>query len=180
MDSPDCKYFSILCLATHLKAKKGAVNDQIREVQALELRDRTEQMAETLKEQGWKDVSVLIVGDFNSEPSEASVRSILSQEEYNDNAKSWKFQSAYPLHEIGPSPEHYLYTTWKTRKDGNTRRIIDYIFHASHKAESVQDGEGLCCTHFLSVPEDGEVEQGRFPGARYPSDHLLIAAKFQY
>ncbi len=36
------------------------------------------------------------------------------------------------------------------------------------------------CTHFLSVPEGEEVEEGGFPGFRYPSDHLLIAAKFRY
>ena len=36
------------------------------------------------------------------------------------------------------------------------------------------------CTHVLSIPKDTDVENGRYPGYRYPSDHLLIAAKFDY
>jgi len=169
----------VVVAATHLKAKKGPVNEQIRQIEALELRHRAENMADTLIEHGWKDVSILMVGDFNSEPMDTSISSILSQEECNGYKKSWKFQSAYPLHENDSSPENSMFTTWKTRKDGTIRRIIDYIFHASHQKQCVEDGEGLRCTHFLSVPE-GEVERGHssvcsgpLPGFRYPSDHLL-------
>lgn len=141
-------------------------------------------MADTLVRRGWKDVGILILGDFNSEPADESVTCILSQEESKNsyNKKSWKFQSAYPLPGKDSEDDNSLFTSWKTRKDGTIRRIIDYIFHASHEKDiAVEDGKGLLhCTHFLSAPEDGEVEKGRLPGLRYPSDHLLIAAKFQF
>lgn len=151
----------IIVAVTHLKAKKGVTkgipNEKIRETQASEIRHRLEQMADQLKAMGWKDVSILILGDFNSEPDSASVKTIL--EESGD----WKFQSAYTY-------DDNSYTTWKTRKDGTTRRVIDYIFHA---------GAGVECKQVLSIPNNEELEKTFLPGLRYPSDHLLIAAKFQ-
>jgi mRNA deadenylase 3'-5' endonuclease subunit Ccr4 len=152
----------IVVAVTHLKAKKGVTkgipNEKIRETQASEIRYRAEQMADQLKVMGWKDVSILILGDFNSEPDSASVKTIL--EESGD----WKFQSAYAYDDDS-------YTTWKTRKDGTTRRVIDYIFHA---------GSGVKCKQVLSIPNGEELEKTFLPGLRYPSDHLLIAAKFQF
>lgn len=154
-----------LSLATHLKAKKGTINEKLRYQQTLELRQHAEQTANQLIEQGW-NTSIVIAGDFNSEPDEAAINCILSDnEELCYNTKARTFQSAYPLSEDGNT----LYTTWKTRKDGTTRRVIDYIFYGGH---------GLECTHYLSVPEDDEVEEDRLPGFRYPSDHLLIGAAF--
>ena len=164
---------SSLLAATHLKAKKGASNAQLRHSQALELRRRVEQTANTIVQEDWKDVGVLILGDFNSEPDEASVKCILSQDECDDGEKARQYQSAYPLDE----QSNELFTTWKTRKEGTVRRIIDYIFHASFGA--TEGSEGIRCTHYLSVPRDEEVEEGGFPGFRYPSDHLLIAAKYE-
>ena len=151
----------VVVAATHLKAKKGETkgvpNEKIREAQAIELRRLSEQLANQLKCLGWKDVSILILGDFNSDPDSACVRTILCEK------GDWNFQSAY---------EHDgEYTTWKTRKDGTTRRVIDYIFHA---------GDGLHCKQVLSIPSDKELEKTHLPGFCYPSDHLLIAGKFQY
>lgn len=102
----------------------------------------------------------------------------VTQEEFSDDKDTlWKFQSAYPINE---SRENSIFTTWKTRKTGTVRRIIDYIFHASQQTDGTEDGIGLCCTHILSLPEDREVEKGLLPGFRYPSDHMLIGAKFKY
>lgn len=171
-------------IATHLKSKKGTANEQIRQIEALELRHRAENMANTLVKQGWVDVSILIVGDFNSEPMDTAVTSIISQEGCKYGRKeTWKFESAYPLDGNNSSPDDAsMFTTWKTRKCGTVRRIIDYIFHASRQKEGVENGEeaGLRCTHILSIPDDGDVDSGHLPGFRYPSDHLLIGAKFHY
>ncbi len=168
----------LVVAAAHLKAKEGRPNERARQFQAAELSHRAVQVADQLVEQGRKDVGILIVGDFNSEPHESSVRCILSrEEECTGRAKSWPFQSAYPLLETDPSRENSLYTTWKIRRDRVSRRIIDYIFFASRPTAG---GGGLRCTHYLSVPKDVDVEEDRFPGYRYPSDHLLIAAKFVF
>ena len=163
-------------------------NEQIRRIQALELRDRVENMANYLVKSGWKDVSVLILGDFNAEPSDSSVQSILRRNKRNDVVDEnidarWEFQSAYPLEMqkniMDIIPENNLFTTWKTRRDGTVRQIIDYIFYANRQT-TIQESAGLHCTHVLSVPEKAEVEESLFPGFRYPSDHLLIAAKFHF
>ncbi|KAL3817605.1 hypothetical protein ACHAXA_006494 [Cyclostephanos tholiformis] len=175
-DSDKC----LVVAATHLKAKKGLHNERIREAQATELRQRTEKMASELVKQGRSDVGILIVGDFNSESNDTSVRCILSQEGRSTNCAKWLFQSAYPLQDTDSSRENSLYTSWKIRGDEISRRIIDYIFYASRSTVGEKGGEGLHCTHYLSVPNDSEVENDRFPGFRYPSDHLLIAAKFVY
>ena len=172
----------IVVAATHLKAKKSTINEQIRESQALELRLRVEQVVSAVKNLGWDDVGILILGDFNSEPSDSSVQSILqhvgSTNGANNEAMPCNFQSAYSLQ----SAENNLYTTWKTRKDGTSRRIIDYIFYSTDQGRSEEsaDKNDICCTHVLSVPNKDEVEESLLPGFRYPSDHLLIAAKFQF
>ena len=149
----------IVVAATHLKAKGGATNEQIRQSQASELRRRSEQMADELKELGWTEVNILILGDFNSEPDSESVRSILLHEKGD-----WKFRSA------AANDNDDSYSTWKTRKSGTTRRVIDYIFHTGE--------DGLQCKEVLSIPSDDVLERTYLPGFRYPSDHLLVAAKF--
>lgn len=152
----------IIVAATHLKAKRGAANDRMRKGQAMELRQRAEAMADAIKRQGrWKEVSILILGDFNAEPSDEAVKCFLSQREL-----PWKYDSAYDFHCLG-------YTSWKTRASGTTRRIIDYIIYSSNSVERME------CTHVLSVTEGKDIEKGYLPGLRYPSDHLLLAAKFQ-
>eukprot|EP00957_Ditylum_brightwellii_P187535 14281816-Ditylum_brightwellii.AAC.1 len=35
------------------------------------------------------------------------------------------------------------------------------------------------CTHVLDVPKENEMETELLPGFRYPSDHILIGAKFK-
>ena len=147
----------IVVAATHLKAKGGITNEQTRQSQALEIRRRSEQMAKQLKELGWKDVSIIILGDFNTEPDTEAVRSILRDD------GNRKFRSAY-------AHDNDSYTTWKTRKNGTICRVIDYIFHT--------DNKGLHCKQVFSIPRDDELESTYLPGFRYPSDHLLIAAKF--
>jgi mRNA deadenylase 3'-5' endonuclease subunit Ccr4 len=145
-----------------------------------------------------KEVSILLLGDFNSEPHESTVRSILCSEKKDDDSSSsklWHYQSAYSLPPNQDKPienDDSLYTTWKIRREGEIKRIIDYIFYTSHSSSTAttsgddngEEGEdGLMqmqCTHVLSIPKDTDVENGRYPGYRYPSDHLLIAAKFDY
>lgn len=152
--------------ATHLKAKKCTANARVRYIQALELKQRVVQMANQLTKQ-CNDVSILILGDFNAEPTDQSVQCILEKDE------TWSFQSAYPL-----GPENNLYTTWKARKEGAVCRIIDYIFYGT-RSETESEGIGLECTNVLSVPSKDEMYE-LLPGFRYPSDHLLIAAAFHH
>jgi muramoyltetrapeptide carboxypeptidase LdcA involved in peptidoglycan recycling len=85
----------VIVVATHLKAKKGHMNERIRLLQASELKSRVNRMADTLQSNGWRNrTHVIIMGDFNSEPSDASVQCILDP---NGSDSLWTMQSAYNL-----------------------------------------------------------------------------------
>jgi exo-beta-1,3-glucanase (GH17 family) len=92
-------------------------------------------------------------------------------------------QSAYNLHDPN------LYTTWKARKEGSVCRTIDYIFYSNapyyqgsntdnNKSEETTISR-LECKKVLAVPEKESVDE-LLPGFRYPSDHLLMAAEFDW
>jgi mRNA deadenylase 3'-5' endonuclease subunit Ccr4 len=156
----------IVVAVTHLKASLSEKNEKMRCKQVEELLEHAHQMTEELREKEG-EVPVLIMGDFNADPpqyipsEESSVRGVLDFER-----DGLSFQSAYDL-----APERNdLYTTWKTRGAKTTKRIIDYIFHTK---------SDIKCTYILSIPKEEDVEEAKLPGLRYPSDHLMIAAKFE-
>jgi mRNA deadenylase 3'-5' endonuclease subunit Ccr4 len=172
---------SLLVAVTHLKAQKSDTNEMIRCKQVDELLKHVQEAAErTAKEDGLEKVQILIAGDFNADPpqeitsTESSVRRVLSNHERttDDGAAkgtskemSLKFSSAYP---VDPPPNDF-YTTYKKRGKDETKRVIDYIFHS----------DALECIQTLAVPPAEELEGGLLPGLRYPSDHLMIAARFE-
>lgn len=155
----------ILVAITHLKAQKSMTNEKIRCSQVEELLGHIQAAVAE------RDIPVLIMGDFNADPpahlsfDESSVGAVLSNHLFKDSEFTpLRLQSAY---EIDP-PSNDLFTTWKTRGTQTVKRIIDYIFYT----------EQLTCTSTFSVPKDDKLEAGKLPGLRYPSDHLMIAAKF--
>ena len=160
----------IIVAATHLKAKGGCKNECIRHLQATELKYKANQMANTLQDCGWKNISIIILGDFNSEPNDASVQHML-QHDINSRV----MQSAYNLNNGS------LYTTWKERKDGPVCRTIDYIFYSSYTEQTNTEVAScqLTCEEILAVPKKESVDE-LLPGFRYPSDHLLIGARFGF
>jgi endonuclease/exonuclease/phosphatase family metal-dependent hydrolase len=93
---------------------------------------------------------VIILGDFNTEPQSDSIKKMQTH-----------YTSAYNLE------DNALVTTWKTRGSDTVRRVIDYIFYSNLK-----------CTATLSIPL-AEMEELKLPSLRYPSDHILIGAKFE-
>jgi endonuclease/exonuclease/phosphatase family metal-dependent hydrolase len=174
----------LVVAVTHLKAQMNPTNELIRCAQVEELLQcvtEAVQQAAQLQQQQQKyksgatsceNIPILILGDFNADPPglipglESSVRKML-QHRIKEGAKT-PVQSAYPV----DPPKPAFYTTWKTRGSGDTvMRIIDYIFYG---------GGSLTCTSLLQVPDGDELEEGRLPGLRYPSDHMMIAAKFDF
>jgi len=157
---------TIVVAVAHLKAQNSDVNEKIRTKQADQLvasvHEVTTEVA-AVNDVLVDDVPIIILGDLNSELStgfgKTCVRSILNR---NEQPKFW---SAYP---IDPMKTYGMYSTWKTRGEKTVRRIIDYIFH----------NKELHCTHVLSIPKETDVEPERLPGFRYPSDHLMIGAKY--
>jgi endonuclease/exonuclease/phosphatase family metal-dependent hydrolase len=158
----------VVVAVTHLKAQRGPVQEKVRCHQVDELLNSISRRAQSLLQIGEEAVSVLIAGDFNADPPigsrddgavsrllKAGVPTVL-------NSPSSPIRSAYDLAAPG------FYTTWKTRGSTTTKRIIDYIFHSGR----------LRCEATLRVPSERELDPTKLPGLRYPSDHLLIAARF--
>lgn len=167
----------VVAAATHLEAKGGSLDERRRSrpgdgIEISCRRDGGNAHRTTGVVGG--EVSVLLLGDFNSRPNESSRKDCPFAEgggggRLRRHLASWQFHSAYPLPEWDTSHEYSLfYITWKIRRDGKTRRIVGYIFYASHLTED-------------ETVKDEDVETARLPGYRYPSDHyLLIAAKFEF
>jgi endonuclease/exonuclease/phosphatase family metal-dependent hydrolase len=91
-----------------------------------------------------KEVSILLLGDFNSEPHESTVRSILCSEKKKDDdsssSKLWHYQTAYslPLNQDKPiENDDSLYTTWKYDVI-----IFFYASHSSSTATTSGDDNG--------------------------------------
>lgn len=167
----------LIVAITHLKAQKSDTNEMIRCKQVEELLRHVHRAAlASAEKEGLKDINVVIAGDFNADaPPEvttttSSVRCMLSnhlKSESVDETKQelLKFYSAYPV----DPPSDGFFTTYKTRGTDTVKRIIDYIFYS----------DSLTCTHTLSIPELEALEDGLLPGLRYPSDHLMLGAKFE-
>lgn len=148
----------IVTAVTHLKSKENTENEQLRTRQVVELLDKIMEVKNCLKEQGYNS-STLLLGDFNTDPFDTKkitatcIPYVLSK----------SLKSAYPLRPLSEGD----YTTWKIRGPKESKHVIDYIFY-----------DDLECKSILSIPKDDEVEPTRFPGFRYPSDHIAIGAKF--
>jgi len=165
---------AIVVAVTHLKA--SAANEKVRKRQVLqllpEIDDEAKRVALTERLNG--DVPILILGDFNADPprqlgfsGESAVGQVLKHKLISSRsapASSKRYRSAYEINDPAK-----LFTTWKIRGKNEAKRVIDYIFY----------GGPLNCTSTLDVPSTEEIEPSKLPGLRYPSDHLLIAAKFK-
>jgi len=172
----------LLVAATHLKAQKSESSEMIRCRQVKELLGHIEDaLVKQTEMLDTDDIPIIVMGDFNADPpsdtpfSSSSVQRVIFNHKTtcDDNsdikkarlARPMKFQSAHPIDPPNPN----FFTTWKTRGSYTVKRIIDYIFYS----------EQLTCTDTLNVPELEEIESTKLPSLRYPSDHLMIAAKFE-
>jgi mRNA deadenylase 3'-5' endonuclease subunit Ccr4 len=164
----------IVVAVTHLKAQNSDTNELIRRRQVDELLEQVDDAVAAATELG--DIkNILVLGDFNAEPpckisSEASAvgRVLTHQLRSTSSATGTEpvyFRSSYTI----DPPADTLFTTWKIRGPTTARRIIDYIFYAGT----------LRCKATLRMPKEEDLEETKLPGLRYPSDHMMIAAKFE-
>ena len=157
----------LIVAATHLKAGKGVIKEEIRAGQVREFLDIIQESAKNVTKKEKIDIDevpIIAMGDFNSDPEEENscVQNIIS------NQSTYRLQSAYMI----DSPDS-SFTTWKTRGTSTFKRTIDYIFYNADFARGIE------CSHTLSIPTEDEMEDTRLPGFKYPSDHIAIGAKFK-
>lgn len=158
---------SIVVTVAHLKATNKEENELIRARQVEDLLESVnESSCRIMEEDNVDSVPAMIIGDFNAEPPSKTPYKESAVEKALRPPKGKGFRSAY---EIDPPPDG-VYTTLKVRGENTLNRIIDYIFYRGR----------LNCRAILSIPSESDLESSKLPGLRYPSDHLLIAAKFEF
>ena len=149
--------------STHLKAKSGLENDALRLHQ-------TEQLISRLEEQASKlgpETPVIVCGDFNSTPHQLAYPRIMSStlnfmSAYNSqpsetgqsNQGASAGQAAATGHRYGGGEP--AFTTWKFR------------------ANEVEKKETI------ALPSEAQIGPGALPSAAFPSDHLSLAAQFEF
>jgi mRNA deadenylase 3'-5' endonuclease subunit Ccr4 len=151
-----CATHTLFLSATHLKAKKGFESKR-QEQGKLLLSGFNSFIAQ--HHSGDSKPHMLICGDFNDTPESLVVSEFLT----NQNVALSSALTAFP--------SDNTFTTFKMRTLGQEQcRTIDYIFY-SH------DTLRLCA--LLHMPSVEELPF-RLPATNYPSDHLAIAASFEF
>jgi endonuclease/exonuclease/phosphatase family metal-dependent hydrolase len=162
----------IAVAVTHLKAQNSESNEMIRCRQVDELLEQIDDaVAAATEHDDIKDI--LVLGDFNADPpckissQSSAVGRILARplRSISSSTEPVHLRSSY---KIDP-PADSFFTTWKIRGPTTSRRVIDYILYAGT----------LRCTATLQIPKEEELEGTKLPGLQYPSDHMMIAAKFE-
>jgi endonuclease/exonuclease/phosphatase family metal-dependent hydrolase len=152
---------SLVVACTHLKAKEGAAEEQLRVQQVAQLTaacSRAQQRASASSACGTSSsaVPMLLAGDFNSYPGSAPLQSLQS--------------TLGPL--CSSAYSQCAFTTWKVRGSGAARQqkkvAEDYIFSC---------GSELQLSELLQLPSEEEIGEQALPCEGYPSDHLCIGAR---
>lgn len=138
-----------LCAAvTHLKAKEG--HEDLRLSQGKSL-------LQSISECIGDDKAVIVLGDFNAEPSEP-VCKLMEDNQY------LRMKNAY-VTATGKNPE---FTTWKIRPGKEVKHSIDYVWYS----------ENLNVTGCLEILESDGVPEECCPCLQYPSDHFSLVFDF--
>jgi len=146
---------------THLKAKKGRVNEQDRTSQINELKREIEAHRNRVQEKfDLEEVPIIIAGDFNADVTSEDSTCI-------QTAIHNEFKSAYPIQNVTKT-----FSTYKFRGESSSKRTIDYIFYKA---------TNLVCTHTLNMFEEVDIQEPwGLPGFQYPSDHIMIGSRFKF
>jgi endonuclease/exonuclease/phosphatase family metal-dependent hydrolase len=143
----------VVFAVTHLAASKTPEGERTRAQQITQLLDRLHA----------KRLSCVIATDLNATPRPGAYPC----EAYPAAlAHPLNARSAYAAAADGEEPG---YTTWKRRGTAEARHTIDYIFVAG----------AVGVARVLLPPADADVAPERFPGWRYPSDHVALAAELR-
>jgi len=199
----------LVVAVTHLKAKGGEENEAKRRHQVGELLDKVAALKQHAETTHKCRVRALILGDFNSPPSDSVYEKIRT----NSVVRLRSLYNTSPIVAEHESSQHQTsssslscsdyskheppYTTMKYRAGvGLKRHTIDYIWASDNvlekqatdegKGKLLAQGEGgeeaprLLLDATWSIPTEAEVGEHGLPSASYPSDHLALAARLQW
>jgi len=152
----------LLVGVTHLAAAKQEAGESLRRQQVIELLDFCERHRE--------DHALVLAMDMNGAPTRGETAA--SDVGYEPRAypaalaHSVDVKSAYAM-ALGSEPK---FTTWKVRGPTEVQHTIDYILVSSD----------VGVRRVLLPPDEAEVEDGRLPSWRYPSDHVMLCAELHF
>lgn len=169
----------IIAATAHLKAKAGPKNDAIRDHQAKQLLAQLSRAQRSLCDgfppQPIKDLSqscelgpplVILCGDLNTTPDSSTCQ--LITEHSSHLRSSWE---TYPSNKCQSSMDtKQPFSTWKFRSDGESKRIIDYIWYSA-------DDRLQLASHW-QLPSEDSIGDAGLPSLEYPSDHLALCCCF--
>lgn len=161
----------VICvLVTHLKAKKPF--EEVRKNQIKHICDTVNEDKEFLDLfKSLNCESVVLCGDFNTEPECESLQ-ILKNFEFQ-NKDLHKFTSAYNIFD-NSNADFLECTTFKIREE-EAYRVIDYIFYAGKlKVNQIEKIPTKSSKEWEAIREIG------LPSSFFPSDHHYIGAEFNF
>ena len=157
-------------LITHLKAKKPF--EEVRKNQIKHICKTVNEDKEFINlYKSFNCESIILCGDFNTEPECESIQ-YLKNFEFTD-ASLKKFNSAYNI--FDKEKDDYLEcTTFKIREE-EAYRVIDYIFYAGKiKVNQIEKIPTKSSKEWEAIREIG------LPSSFFPSDHHFIGANFEF
>jgi mRNA deadenylase 3'-5' endonuclease subunit Ccr4 len=162
---------SVIVAVTHLKAQQKEMNEVVRNRQVNELLACIDN--EAMRFTNFfpdMQLQVVVLGDFNADPpslmnsDRSAIQKLLTHKIHGIDEC---YHSAYKIDDSLDNS----FTTWKIRAHNECKRIIDYIFYA---------GSSLRCLATYKAVSPSDIEDSKLPGLRHPSDHMHIAAKFDF
>ena len=161
---------NIIVATCHLKAKTSNDFEMLRVEQISTVLSEIHELNAERVSQGDATVPVILMGDFNTMPSEHSTspEMLLATVDYVMRWHDGALMSAYPFTVNGDK----TISTWKWRGDHEAKRLIDYIWISRDSFDVIS---------LLSAPNSDELalSRSKLPDLRYPSDHLAIAARLR-
>jgi len=147
---------------THLKAKNETESEEARNLQVSQLLQELTAFRTGLDQDA--EVPIIVCGDFNAEPDSQSCRLMRRNSDFRF-LSIWDFK-------VQTAEEQSLITTYKWRRYGLAKRIIDYVWFTSH-------GD-LDLVRRWSMLSDSQIGEQGLPTDGYGSDHIALCAQFAW
>ena len=163
----------LVVAVTHLKSQQNEINEKVRCRQVDELLSAIDgEVMRLANAFSGEQAQIVVLGDFNSDPPStidfdcSAIQKLLGHKNPIVHVP-YQYRSAYAI----DNPPEDMFTTWKIRGTKVSKRIIDYVFYA---------GSSIRCIATYKTIDPNGIEDSKLPGLRHPSDHLHIAAKFEF
>ncbi|DBA92988.1 TPA: hypothetical protein ACH3X2_003330 [Trebouxia sp. C0005] len=110
---------------------------------------------------------IFLCGDLNTTP-DSSTCQLIAQDPLQLRSSWDSYHNA--VHRSGGVQDQQPFSTWKFRSDGESKRIIDYIWYSA-------DNRLQLVSHW-QLPSEAAIGATGLPTLELPSDHLALCCSF--